>query len=403
MIVNFDIQFNKTQNELLSLIEDLNNKLILANISRQQGKSVLMKVLCTQWLLQEGVEIGYICPTLKLSKKFFNDLTNVIPSQLLIKSNASDLMIQSITGSTLYFYSAEQSNRIRGNTFDYLILDEAAFFKQGDNVNHIWYSVLAPTIKVKGKKVIMVSTPNGTNNFFYDLCQLAINKTKGYAYIKKTIYDDSMCNNVEEIRSQTPDIMFRQEYLCEFIEGATSFFTNYHQCYDNTMVFNWKSPLWAGIDWSSTGKDKTVLTFINAEGQVQKYNIEGDLDKKYEQIASIINQRKPRAVYAETNSIGEVMLNELNKLLKKKAKGFLTTNDSKTEIIGELAVALERGDITYNDIELDRQLGAYGYSVTKTNKLSFAGVGEHDDATMSLAFALRAKKDFSVKSSYTFI
>jgi len=34
------------------------------------------------------------------------------------------------------------------------------------------------------------------------------------------------------------------------------------------MVFNWKSALWAGIDWSSTGKDKTVLTFINAEGQV---------------------------------------------------------------------------------------------------------------------------------------
>jgi hypothetical protein len=59
-------------------------------------------------------------------------------------------------------------------------------------------------------------------------------------------------------------------------------------------------------------------------------------------------------VYAETNSIGEVMLNELNKLLKKKATGFLTTNESKTEIIGELAVALERGDITYNDIELDR-------------------------------------------------
>jgi hypothetical protein len=48
------------------------------------------------------------------------------------------------------------------------------------------------------------------------------------------------------------------------------------------------------------------------------------------------------------------MLNELNKLLKKKATGFLTTNESKTEIIGELAVALERGDITYNDIELDR-------------------------------------------------
>lgn len=398
MILNLDIQLNKTQSALLSLVE--NNKFTVANISRQQGKSVLAKVLATTWLFQTNKVISYITPTLKLAKKIFKDLTSVLPAELLVTCNASDLVIESVTGSSLWFYSAEQGDKIRGITNNYLIIDEAAFLKNGTD---LWYSILSPTIKVKGEKILFISTPNGTNNIFYELAIKAQSRIKDWAYIMRDIYSDSFCENIEEIREQTPDIIFRQEYLCEFIEGATSFFTNYHQCYDNTMVFNWKSPLWAGIDWSSTGKDKTVITFINAEGQVQKYNIEGDLDKKYEQIASIINQRKPRAVYAETNSIGEVMLNELNKLLKKKAKGFLTTNDSKTEIIGELAVALERGDITYNDIELDRQLGAYGYSVTKTNKLSFAGVGEHDDATMSLAFALRAKKDFSVKSSYTFI
>ena len=398
MILNLDIQLNKTQSALLSLVE--NNKFTVANISRQQGKSVLAKVLATTWLFQTNKVISYITPTLKLAKKIFKDLTSVLPAELLVTCNASDLVIESVTGSSLWFYSAEQGDKIRGITNNYLIIDEAAFLKNGTD---LWYSILSPTIKVKGEKILFISTPNGTNNIFYELAIKAQSGIKDWAYIMRDIYSDSFCENIEEIREQTPDIIFRQEYLCEFIEGATSFFTNYHQCYDNTMVFNWKSALWAGIDWSSTGKDKTVLTFINAEGQVQKYNIEGDLDKKYEQIASILNQRKPRAVYAETNSIGEVMLNELNKLLKKKATGFLTTNDSKTEIIGELAVALERGDITYNDIELDRQLGAYGYSVTKTNKLSFAGVGEHDDATMSLAFALRAKKVFSVKSSYTFI
>lgn len=398
MILNLDIQLNKTQSALLSLIE--NNKFTVANISRQQGKSVLAKVLATTWLFQTNKVISYITPTLKLAKKIFKDLTSVLPAELLVTCNASDLVIESVTGSSLWFYSAEQGDKIRGITNNYLIIDEAAFLKNGTD---LWYSILSPTIKVKGEKILFISTPNGTNNLFYELAIKAQSGIKDWAYIMRDIYSDSFCENVEEIREQTPDIIFRQEYLCQFIEGATSFFTNYHQCYDNTMQFNWKSALWAGIDWSSTGKDKTVLTFINAEGQVQKYNIEGELDRKYEQIASILNQRKPRGVYAETNSIGEVMLNELNKLLKKKATGFLTTNDSKAEIIGELAVALERGDITYNDIELDRQLGAFGYSVTKTNKLSFAGVGEHDDATMSLAFALKARKDFSSKSSYTFI
>ena len=398
MTLNFNIELNKTQKDLLNLID--NYKFTVANISRQQGKSTLGKVLATRWLFQSNKTISYLTPTLKLSKKIFKDLTAVLPPELLVTCNASDLVIESITGSSLWFYSAEQGDKIRGITNNYLIVDEVAFLKNGSD---LWYSILYPTIKVKGEKILFISTPNGTNNLFYELAQKAKSGIKDWAYIMRDIYDDSFCANIEEIRSQTPDIIFRQEYLCQFIEGATSFFTNYHQCYDNTMIFNWKSTLWAGIDWSSTGKDETILTFINKENQIYKYKIEGDLDSKYEQIASILNQRKPRAVYAETNSIGSVMINELNKLVKKKVNGFTTTNESKTEIIGELAVALEKGELTYNDLELDRQLGAFGYSITKTNKLAFAGVGEHDDATMSLAFALKAKKDFNNNSSYTFI
>ena len=266
MNVTFNIRLNKPQQDMLALIEK--NKFVFAAMSRQIGKSVLCKVLCTKWLLEPNNEIGYVTPSLKLAKKFFNDLTSVIPESLLVKSNASDLVIQSTTGSTLYFYSAEQGNRIRGNTFDYLILDEAAFYKEDQGANHIWYSILQPTIKVKGKKIIMVSTPNGCQGFWYDLIQRAIKGTKGYSFIKRTIYDDSMCQDIEEIRSSTPDLMWRQEYLVEFIAGANTFFTGYHNCYDDTMSFNWNQPLWAGIDWSSTGKDETIITFINKDCQI---------------------------------------------------------------------------------------------------------------------------------------
>lgn len=404
MEVRFDIQLNKPQQDMLSLIENPQNKYILAAMSRQIGKSVLCKVLCTKWLLEPNKEIGYLTPALKLSKKFFNDLTSVIPESLLVKSNASDLVIQSVTGSTLYFYSAEQGNRIRGNTFDYLILDEAAFYKEDDGANHIWYSILQPTIKVKGKKIIMVSTPNGCQGFWYDLIQRAVKGQPGYAYIKRTIYDDSMCNDIEEIKDSTPDLMWRQEYLVEFIAGANSFFTSYHNCYDDSMQFNWNQPLWAGIDWSSTGKDETIVTFINGLNQVIQYNIEGDLDDKYRLIANLINSHSLKGVYAEDNSIGSVMINELKKLLKQKniLKSFTTTNDSKTEIVTELALAFEKNELTYNDLQLDRQLGAFGYSISKSKKLTFEGKGEHDDRVMSLAMALRAKKDLIGYSASNF-
>ena len=402
MNVTFNIKLNKPQQDMLALIEK--NKFVFAAMSRQIGKSVLCKVLCTKWLLEPNKEIGYITPSLKLAKKFFNDLTGIIPESLLVKSNASDLILQSVTGSTLYFYSAEQGNRIRGVTFDYLVLDEAAFYKEDTGANHIWYSILQPTIKVKGKKIVMVSTPNGQSGFWYDLIQKAIKGQKGYAYIKRTIYDDSMCTDIEEIKNSTPDLMFRQEFLCEFIAGANSFFTGYHNCYDDTMTFNWNQPLWAGIDWSSTGKDETIVTFINGLNQIIQYNIEGDLDSKYRQIASILNKYSLKGVYAEDNSIGSVMINELKKQMRQKnvLKPFTTTNDSKTEIVTELALSLEKEELTYNDLQLDRQLGAFGYSVSKTKKLTFEGKGEHDDRVMSLALALKAKKDMVYYSASNF-
>ena len=402
MNVTFNIRLNKPQQDMLALIEK--NKFVFAAMSRQIGKSVLCKVLCTKWLLEPNKEIGYITPSLKLAKKFFNDLTGIIPESLLVKSNASDLILQSITGSTLYFYSAEQGNRIRGVTFDYLVLDEAAFYKEDTGANHIWYSILQPTIKVKGKKIVMVSTPNGQSGFWYDLIQKALKGQKGYAYIKRTIYDDSMCTDIEEIKNSTPDLMFRQEFLCEFIAGANSFFTGYHNCYDDTMTFNWDQPLWAGIDWSSTGKDETIVTFINGLNQIIQYNIEGDLDSKYSQIASILNKYSLKGVYAEDNSIGSVMINELKKQMRQKnvLKPFTTTNDSKTEIVTELALSLEKEELTYNDLQLDRQLGAFGYSVSKTKKLTFEGKGDHDDRVMSLAMALKAKKDMVYYSASNF-
>ena len=402
MNVTFNIRLNKPQQDMLALIEK--NKFVFAAMSRQIGKSVLCKVLCTKWLLEPNMEIGYITPSLKLAKKFFNDLTGIIPESLLVKSNASDLILQSITGSTLYFYSAEQGNRIRGVTFDYLVLDEAAFYKEDTGANHIWYSILQPTIKVKGKKIVMVSTPNGQSGFWYDLIQKALKGQKGYAYIKRTIYDDSMCTDIEEIKNSTPDLMFRQEFLCEFIAGANSFFTGYHNCYDDTMTFNWNQPLWAGIDWSSTGKDETIVTFINGLNQIIQYNIEGDLDSKYSQIASILNKYSLKGVYAEDNSIGSVMINELKKQMRQKnvLKPFTTTNDSKTEIVTELALSLEKEELTYNDLQLDRQLGAFGYSVSKTKKLTFEGKGDHDDKVMSLAMALKAKKDMVYYSASNF-
>ena len=384
MTITLDIELNNTQKELLRLIE--NNKYTVANISRQQGKSVLAKLLAIKWLFQKNKVISYITPTLKLAKKIFKDISGVLPSNLLVSNNASDLILESVTGSSIWFYSSEQADKIRGITLDYLILDEIAFYKDGE---YLYYGVLQPTLKVRGKKTLIISTPNGKDNIFYKLYN-------SYPSITKTIYDDSYCKDIEAVKRNTPEIIFKQEYLCQFLDNTGTFFQGFKE---QEFTFD-TTELYFGLDLSSVGKDETILTLINKKLQVTQYVIKGTLDVKYKQIADIINKYNAKG-YAEQNSIGEPMINEIVKLLNKPSnlRKWLTNNKSKTTIISKLAIKLP--SIIYNDKELTKQLNQFQYKILPTGTMTFQGL--KDDRVMSLAIALQALEDLTFKNDYIFL
>ena len=382
MKVNFKFSPNKTQQKVLELLKE--NDVVVANVSRQQGKSYLARYLAVFWALQNPCIIAYVTPTLKLAKKFFKDFH--LPPEIIKSYNGSEYFIEFVNGSQLWFYSSEQADKIRGITLDYLILDEIAFYKDGE---YLYYGVLQPTLKVRGKKTLIISTPNGKDNIFYKLYN-------SYPSITKTIYDDSYCKDIEAIKRNTPEIIFKQEYLCQFLDNTGTFFQGFKEqefTFDTTEVY-------FGLDLSSVGKDETILTLINKKLQVTQYVVKGTLDVKYKQIADIINKYDAKG-YAEQNSIGEPMINEIVKLLKKPSnlRKWLTNNKSKTTIISKLAIKLP--SIIYNDKELTKQLNQFQYKILPTGTMTFQGL--KDDRVMSLAIALQALEDLTFKNDYVFL
>lgn len=382
MKVNFKFSPNKTQQKVLELLKE--NDVVVANVSRQQGKSYLARYLAVFWALQNPCIIAYITPTLKLAKKFFKDFH--LPPEIIKSYNGSEYFIEFVNGSQLWFYSSEQADKIRGITLDYLILDEIAFYKDGE---YLYYGVLQPTLKVRGKKTLIISTPNGKDNIFYKLYN-------SYPSITKTIYDDSYCKDIEAVKRNTPEIIFKQEYLCQFLDNTGTFFQGFKEqefTFDTTEVY-------FGLDLSSVGKDETILTLINKKLQVTQYVIKGTLDVKYKQIADIINKYDAKG-YAEQNSIGEPMINEIVKLLNKPSnlRKWLTNNKSKTTIISKLAIKLP--SIIYNDKELTKQLNQFQYKILPTGTMTFQGL--KDDRVMSLAIALQALEDLTFKNDYIFL
>lgn len=363
-----------------------------------------MLVLCIEWLLKRSCSIAYVCRNFTLAKKLYRDLVKILPKEIIASSNGSDFFFETTNGSTLNFYSSEQGSSLRGQTFDYMICDEFAFFKMAQtDGTHLWNDILSPTLKAKGKKCIFVSTPLGKNNMLYTMYKRGVSENfPKYVSILKTIYDDGFVNKeeIEEIKKSIPELSFRQEYLCEWMEDGNTFFTGYSDCFKE---FEYEAAReWFGVDLSGNGNDNTIVTKINENNEVKQYKIEGTIETKYHKIAKLINESQNlAAAYLENNGIGAPMILEIKKLVNNKSKihEWSTTNASKEEIISDLAVKIANREITFNknDIELYEELGDFIVTVSKTRKLTFAARNNtHDDRVMSLAMALRAKQDFKI-------
>ena len=412
MRINFDIALSKSQREVYDLVKDRKYKFITVVFSRQSGKTVLMECLCIEWLFGKYNSIAYVCRNFVLAKKLYRELIRILPKEIIKSSNGADFFIESIYGSTLNFYSAEQGASLRGQTFTHMICDEFAFFKQEQtDGTHLWNDILSPTLKARGKKCIFVSTPLGKNNIFYEMYQRGLSDDfPKYACVLKTIYDDGFItkDEIEEIQKSIPELSFKQEYLCEWLDDGLSFFQGFSECFDIDKVSNGKC--WIGIDCSGDGTDATVCSKINEKGEIELFEAVGTLDMKYRQIADYINRENPVAVYGEINGLGLPMLEEIKQLVRHKSKiyDWTTTNSSKEEIISDLAVSIANKDVHFlkNDMKTYNELGNFVVTVSKSRKLTFAARGSgHDDRVMATAIAHKCRNDFKYvgENNYHFV
>ena len=119
----------------------------------------------------------------------------------------------------------------------------------------------------------------------------------------------------------------------------------------------------------------------------------------YNTIAKLINQYNPVATYCESNSIGEVMANEIKKRLNRKSNfyTFGTTNETKKEYIGMLSVDIANRNIHFeaDNKLLYGELSTFSFQLTKSGKITYAArPGHHDDTVTSLGICLQCRADF---------
>ena len=94
MRINFDISLSKSQQEVYDLVQDKKYKYITVVFSRQSGKTVLMLVLCIQWMFQKNMSIAYLCRNFVLSKRVYTELIKILPKEIIKSANETELSIE---------------------------------------------------------------------------------------------------------------------------------------------------------------------------------------------------------------------------------------------------------------------------------------------------------------------
>ena len=371
-------------------------KYFVVSIGRQFGKTLLGENQALKWAVENNWKIGWISPTYKQCKKVFKEIVRAMGKNPFITSaNHSDLVLNFTTGSTMLFYSAEAYDSIRGETFDALVGDEVAFWKP-----EAWNEVLKATVLVKGKKVLLLSTPKGKNQF-YTLFNQSINNDNYYSFYG-TSFDNPFIerSEIEDARRMLPDHIFRQEYLAEFLDDASSVFRNIKECIE---IGEETRTLFAGVDLGRAD-DYTVLTIAdqnNIEVYCERWR-HLEWSTIINNVVTQLNKYKPN-VLIESNGAQDAIYEQIRDKVtynKSKVKPFVTTSKSKQAIVENLIVAFENKEIGI--IGKDWQISeletfTYEYNLkTRTIKYS-APSGLHDDYVMSRAICNEAHK--TMKSS----
>lgn len=385
------------QKEIHNSINNENHKYYVLNIGRQFGKTMLGINQMLYWAINfQGCNIGWVTPIYKQGKKVFTELEKVTRSSGLFEYDKSELIVKGFN-STISFFSGERPDNIRGNTFDFLIIDEFAFTRE-----ELWSEVLSATVLVKGKKVLFISTPKGKNHFYK--LSLQPNYDERYKYFHYTSYDTPYINSLdlEERRRSLPNHVFKQEYLAEFIDNSSGLFANVREC----LLTPTKSEKhFGGLD-IGRADDYTVLTIVNELNQTvycERWR-QDEWTKIIDNVANVINEYKAKT-YVEVNNQGDVFFEMLKKKCGSLVFPFVTSTKTKPIMIEDLAVLFEQKEVTILDINwLIDELEAftYIYNQTTRNVQYSAPQGVHDDSVISLALATQAKKHLGNKGKYIF-
>lgn len=321
---------------------------------RRWGKTTLAIEEIKGKIASGKTKIAYIATTYQQARDI---VWNLLKTELKgAFFNEQRLEIQ-IGKCILVLRGWESIETLRGQAFDFLILDEVASMKKfwiG------WQEVLRPTLTDTKGKAMFISTPKGYNHF-YDLFNLELNDTD-YKSFKFSSYDNPFLpkEEIDKAQQTLPTERFEQEYMASFQKTQGLVYKEFHRekhLYEELPEGDYEKI--GGVDFGF----KNPAAIVDVRLAKERFYVENEWYKKErteEQIAEYVAAYEFVEVYPDPENPSAISVLEKKSVnVREVIKG----KDSVKSGINKVRALFRSGKLKINKrcVNLISELEMYSY------------------------------------------
>jgi phage terminase large subunit-like protein len=370
-----------------SEIHDCPSRFRVVACGRRFGKTYLGGLECFEVAIKGG-RAWWIAPTYKMAEVGWRPMVKTAMQLPGVDIRLADRRLTFPGGGTIGIRSAEDPDKLRGESLDLAVFDEAAYTKR-----EAWTHAIRPTLTDREGRALFFSTPRG-RNWFWELYQLGQRGEDDWQSFTYPTSDNPLMpkQEIETAKGVLPEIIFRQEYLAEFIDDQGGVF---RRVQDAAVMDALEGPepdrqYIAGVDVAAS-VDYTVVSVMDVESKemvyMDRFN-RVDYPVLIDRLAAVYEKWHLDTMIIEANSIGRPVIDHM----VERGLGvvpFTTTNATKQNIIQGLQSAFEHGNIKIlDDPVLIGELLSFESKRTASGSFRYSAPdGMHDDTVMSLAIA----------------
>lgn len=290
--------------------------------------------------------------------------------------------------------SATEPMSLLGEELDLEIIDEAALIPE-----KIYHQYIYPTTIAKSRntQVYLISTPRGKNWFSNMFHQLQEKESSFHFTSLDGVETD--VTKLEEIKKKMPDLLFRQEYMAEFVDEAGTVFRNLDRAIVPYREQDGRRDHFytIGVDLG-TVNDYTVIHVVDRENYETVYwdRFKGvDYPMIKDKIRIKAWQYNNARVIIDATGVGRSVYEDLRQS-GVFVEDFTFSGKTKEELIGKEIVFVDERYVKVPDIPvLISEMKAYEYEYL--NKVTGellrnikygAPQGFHDDAVTAFGLAI---------------